>query len=292
MKMDFKLEIMEIDHMIDFLLNPFDKTANCHDYIMQKYPKTPFVDVLFEINKDSDCCITVGYVNYQLRKVFVFNEEPFNELDLKNDPFVIVDEVKQDLKKTIMEMIETAKADRMAEIQRNHYYLKHYHRYKSKIFKHLISQLLGTQPYEVLFKSSTDSDVSIFCAMLSIEKLMRVFSGDKSDLDAFVEKTIFSEIFIISDIVLEKLKEEAYQYVKNGYLTKEELMLFDFLKKTKASGAKRFTVHMTSGRKLRCINKVTSEGKLYEAGDSYYRVNFIDIKKVEYRGKVIYERMS
>lgn len=288
--MNLKLETTNSSHMTEFILNPFAKATKYNHYIMQKYSKTSVIDVIYGINKKSNFCDIVCYVNYQLGKVFIIKKKPLMDLDLKKEPFVMLSEAKENLTKTVLEMIKSAKVNRMAEIEEDDNYGKFYYFYKTKVFKDMVFSLLGTQPYEVFFKSSTDFDVAKFCECLSVEKLMKIFGGDLSDLNAFVEKTIFSEMFMITDIILEKLQKEAEEYVKEGDFTKEELILIDFLEKTKASGAKRFTVHMTSGRKLKCINEVSCEGKVYEIGESYYRVNFIDIKKVEYRGKVIYER--
>lgn len=190
------------------------------------------------------------------------------------------------------EKISAAKTDRLTEIEASREYGKVYSYYKKNLFGNIVFSLLGSEPYEMRDDPHTKRQISDFCYGLTLNQLIHIANGNSDIIDDFIEEVIFSNGFIRTEIIYDKIIKEAHEYVKAGVFNERELALIEFLEKTKASGAKRFTAYLISGRKLKCRNEVSSSGTLREVGDSFYQFDFDRIDRVEYKKKIIYQNKN
>lgn len=288
--MSFKIKTINDKELVCFLINPFLKAAQFGDFIFQKYPKEDESDEIFAIYKKSSCYYNIGFVNYKAKKVFVQEDYPLSSLDISVDPFVIINDKREALKKSVKEMVEKAKQDRITEIEERSVYDKFYYFYKSRLLKEIVFSLLGTNTYDTFYKSSTECDIETFCENLSVQDVINITTGDLYKINRFIEQTIFSKMFIVTDVIFKKLEVEAADYVKSGIFTEREQQLMKYIEHTKPSGAKRFTAYFAGGKKLRCRNKITAEGLVTVIRSSEYKVDFEEIEKIEYNGKTIYTK--
>lgn len=287
--MSYLIKTIKEENLADFLLNPFDKTGYFEDYVLQKYPMDHIVDELIGINKETCSLINIGYINYKIGKVFLKSNRALKNANLETDCFVNILFFRRSLMDLLAEKIEIAKIDRLSEIESSDEYAKVYSYYKKNVFQDIVFSLLGAADYYENEPSHTAYDISDFCQSLKIDQLMDIVGGKLDVLDEFIEDIIFTNRFIRTDIVFSKIVEEANDYFKAGIFTEREKALINYLEKTKASGAKRFSAYLISGRKIKCKNEVSCNGKIYEVGDSFYSVGFEQIERVEYKGKIIYK---
>lgn len=286
----FKLEKMEKHQVVSFLVNPFKKAIETKDYIIQKYPLTPVVDIAFVIDKETNKYFEIGYCNYIDAEVIVQNGAPLKDIDVTKKPFTLITEISNKMEVTLRKMLDQTILDRMIEIQNSESYLNNYAYYKTNFFEDMVYEELGTEPYDPLSKSSTDFNISIYCSSLKGDEVINFITNDLSNLNSFIETRLSSQVFIVTDIILPRLRQEAKDYVAAGKFTYREKVMIKFLEKTKASGAKQFTVYTMAGKEYKCLNKVSCQGNVHEANNHYSKIKVEHIRTVEHKGKVIYKR--
>lgn len=288
--MSFILKKLEVDELAAFLTNPFSKSAEFGDFIFQKYPTTSLLDEILAIHKDSIYTYVVGFSDYESNKIFVLNDYPLGYVNIEVEPFTFISNARNDLKESVINIFEKAKVDRLEEIESSKAYNNIYNFNKDRLMQKLIFTKLGADDCEPLFQSDLNSKVSKFFELLSVKDVINAYNGHLVKLDKFIEKIIFSDEFILTEVVFKKLEIEANDYIKAGVFTKREQRLIDYMKHTKPSGANNFTAYFVGGKKVRLKNAVTAKGYVTVLGSYEYCVDFEKIERIDYNGKTIYRK--
>lgn len=284
------------NEIVEFFLNPFERSTQVGDFIVQKYPIDMGIDELFRLRMDSNDYYKIGYVLYEQNKVIVrymgdaFRKE-FEEGILEKEPFISIVDVKNDIQKMILNKIEDAKNNKLKDILSDPKYAGFYDTHKNEYFEPIVFSLLGTSSVKFKVKSNTRNKVNRFIDSQSRISIINIMLGERKEVDFIVNEIVESINFIITDIILEKIKEEAKEHVQFGTLSIREQTVNDFLEKTADSGATRFTVETLSGRKISCRNQVDYKGMVPSVESESIVVDIEDIKAVKYCNKVIYKKL-
>lgn len=288
--MSFSIEDVEEKGITEFLLNPFSKAAKSGDFIFQKYPNEDRLDEILAIHKNKNCFYSIGFADYGLKKVFIQEDYPLSFLDIEADPFLTISKARDALKQSVIDVFEMAKVDRIEEIESRIEYNRIYGFNKERLLQKMIFTTLGTDKTEILFQSSLDSKISKFFEGLSVQDVINAFNGHLIKMDKFIEKIIFSDDFILTEVLFKKLEMEAIDYVKTGVFTEREQHLIKYIKHTKTSGANSFTAYFVGGEKVRLKNEITEKGYVTVIGCYEYSVDFEQIEKIEYNERTIYKK--
>lgn len=289
------LKINETD-IVDFLLNPFQRTAHSGDFIVQKYPLSIGVDEFIRICINSDFLYHVGYVLYNEKKIIIKNSESKSTnlgLEItKNGPILTIFELKQEVESIINSRLESAKNNEMDELMALPSYSGFYKATKADFFDYIVCSMLGASPFSFSIRSDTAQKINKFIQSRTMSELIGIKFGKLEDVDKMIYSILRSVNFMIADIVQPGILDEASEYISSGKLTKRHAMIKDFLEKTKRSGANRFTVETVVGQKMSCKNQANYNGTLPLTNSSDEEVNIEDIKIVKYQGKILYKKTT
>lgn len=288
--MNFKLKEITEDNLVDFLLNPFEKSAKFGDKVIQKYAVNDKLDDILVLPNNEKAFHRAGIVSYKTKDIILSISDVLETKLVKSKPFILRTTAIFKIMDLTNKRLDDYKKSNLEKIKENDLYKRLYRCLKDKYFEQLVFQELGTTNVNFNIGSLTDRDIDIFLSGLKLTDLADILSGNIKDVDALIHKITKSPNFIEAEIIQPELTREAKEYVKKGVFTKREQILIDYLAKTKTSGAQKFTVKTIQGTTAYCKNEVNSQGQVYSSDNLLFSSDIRDIDTVTYNGKVIYKR--
>lgn len=290
--MGYKLKIIEEEELSKFLLNPYEKTVYFHGTLFQKYPKSHRIDDVFYFGNIGNGLYKFGCVVYEKNEIiledgFVSNCELYEQA-----PFVDAIDFRNRIRLEMIDRLEELKAKRLKKIKAKRKYKELYNHYKKEYFHLHVFPLLGTSSLLIKSHSGTNTKIVEFLNMLGIDELINITLGDTTKVDEFLDRVIESNDFLGTDILHPEIAKEAQEYVAAGKFTERELMLIDYVQKTKEAMVDSFNVLTVNGKKLICKNEINQSGQVPLLEDEWLKISFEEIEKVTHCGKVIYEKGS
>lgn len=290
--MSYNIKKIKEEELEEFLLNPFNRSAYFGDIIIQKLEKNHQVDVFSYIDLSCNRFFRIGFILYEKSEIIVEKRYLLNTEIADKSQFVKIHDLEHKIREMTISKIEEAKRYRLDEIHKLSFYTEIKDELETQNFKSMIFAKLGTTHNLYKVENTTKRQVSRFMENLSDEKLISLALGSTTPIEVFVNNLMISGNFITTEIVYPELQEKVEKYVAAGKFTKREQLLIDYLAKTKASGAKRFTVETLSGQKASCRNEVNQEGKVISDDSLSFIVDIEKIKSVKYRNKIIYKKTT
>lgn len=290
--MSYNMKKIKEEELEEFLLNPFNRSAYFGDIIIQKLERNHQVDDFSYIDLSCNRFFRIGFILYEKREIIVERRYLLNTEIADKAPFVKIYDLEHKIREMTISKIEEAKRYRLDEIHKLSFYTEIKDELETQNFKSMIFAKLGTTHNLYKVENTTKRQVSRFMENLSDEKLISLALGSTTPIEVFVNNLMISGNFITTEIVYPELQEKVEKYVAAGKFTKREQLLIDYLSKTKASGAKRFTVETLSGQKASCRNEVNQEGKVISDDSLSFIVDIEKIKSVKYRNKIIYKKTT
>lgn len=288
--MSLKLKEITEDELESFLLSPFKRSARFNDKIIQKYASNDRIDEILVLESKRNYYYSVGMVCYNTEDIILSLPDVLETNKTKSKPFILKTTAIFKIMDLVNERLDEYKKHNMDELKNNETYLRLYHPIRNKYFESIVFQELGSTAVEFNIHSLTEHEIDMFLSRLRLEDLAEILSGEMKQVDALIDKITKSANFLETEIIYPEIINEAKEYVAKGVFTKREQLLIDYITKTKASGAQRFTVETTYGRSGSCRNEVNSQGKVFSIDGLRFLVDIVDIKKVTYNGKVIYNK--
>lgn len=287
--MSYTMKKIKEKELAGFLLNPFEKVAYFGELIIQKVQRNNDVDDFLCLDLYRNRVYKTGFILYEKGEIIVERMYVINYEVIDKPPFVTIEDLEEKIKETIMNKVEEAKIYRLDEIRSLPLYGEIKDSLTSQYFSPMVFAKLGTtyNLYEV--ESATKGRISRFVDGLIDNDIISLASGSVTPIQTVIDALIKDNNFIASEIVKPEIKEAVDKYIAAGKFTKREQILIDYLDKTKASGAKRFTVETLVGEKVSCRNEVTERGQVLSV-DEKCLIDVAKIKSVKYGGKFIYKK--
>lgn len=283
-----RLDKVDNNDLVSFLINPFMKTACFNNAVLQKYPIGFRLDkVIFLENFKLD---QFAIIDYQTNKIYVDEGWFLYDCYDPDGSLVFIDDLRSMVSDLTCEFIKKMKLEKSKEIidsdVYNSLYKKNYH----NVFQAMVfSRILGEE-FEIEKKDRIGILSKDFSEKISLKKLVDIVIVDLSYLKRFAENLVLSNKFIEREYVLERLQEEANEYYLKGAFVKREEAFKHFVERISTSGAKKFTGFIEDGTIYHFDNRVTSTGKLMAVGKDLV-FDFQLLERVEANGKVIYKRI-
>lgn len=288
--MSYNVKKIEENELTEFFLNPFKKIAYYDDYVIQKIEKDHEVDCFICIDLNRRRAFRTGFIVYEKQEVimelnYLLEGEVFNKY-----PFIKLCDFKSNIVDMITAKVEEIKTDKIEEFRKTEAYIEGHDAMMRQYFRQLIFAGLGTTDFTLQIDSYKCSMITRFLDELEDDDFISIAKGSMGLIDNCVEQIKISPNFIAAEILQQEIKQKVEDYLAAGKFTKREELLIDFLAKTKASGAKRFTVETISGEKQMCRNAVDKEGNVRIVENYSNKIDIEDIKSVTYKGKKIYKK--
>lgn len=290
--MNLKVRKIAEDEFAKFLLNPFEKAATFKKMIIQKYPINREMDDILCFPEESKDFYRLGVIFYKKGEIVLELPDLLQTKVMKSAPFIKTYELKDRIKGLVEKRLEETKIKKLDEIKEGHKFKNLYGYSKDRFFESIVFYELGTTNVSFNTKSYTMNSISRFISGLKIDDLIGITLGSMEKIDEFIAELMESNNFIETEIVQHEIIEDAKAYVAAGKFNKREQLLIHYLKKTKASGAQRFTVETLTGRKSLCKNEVNHLGKVFSVDGLSFIVDIEEIKTVKYRNKIIYKKAT
>lgn len=288
--MNLKVEETTENELGKFLLNPFKKNAIFKKMIIQKYPLNHEMDDILCFPEESKDFYRLGVVLYEKGEIVLELPDLLRTKVVKSAPFVKTYELKDRVRELIETRLEETKVKKLDKIKEGHKYKNLYGYSKDRFFKSIVFHELGTTNVSFNTKSYTKNSISRFLLGLKMDDLIWITIGSIEKIDEFIAVLIESDNFVETEIVQHEIIKDAKEYVAAGKFNKREQLLINYLTKTKASGAQRFTVETLTGRKSSCKNEVNHLGKVFSVDGLSFVVDIEDVAKITYCNKVIYKK--
>lgn len=288
--MDYKLKHLREDELSKFLLNPFQKSAYLNNRIIQKYPINESVDDIICISEvEKDFCRT-GVVIYANNEIILESQSFFGTDVVNSKPFNIIDNLKEPTTELVRKMLQKSKVEKLEEIKKMELYKRVYEYRTERYFDSFVFTELGTIPISLDHSNQIDRKIKQFIDGLMLDDYIEISLGSMHVIDKFLDSFIKSELFIEIEIVDPQIIKDAKDYVAAGKFNKRELILIDYLDKTKASKANRFEIETTEGRRASCYNCINYYGKVFSTDGLSFVVDVEDIDSVKCGGNLIYKK--
>lgn len=288
--MKYCLKEINERELAGFLLSPFERIAYFGDILVQKYPRDHMVDDFYCSKLTPKDSIKVGCILYKQNEI-IMDETYLFKSDIVNDkPFVSIDQLRDEFKEMALDKVDEAKINRLQEIKSSLRYKELYDYYKESYFDSLVFSLLGTSDVKFEIKKLTYETIENHFNNIANDKFIDSEMGLVDLINPFIDKLIHTSNFIKSEILISELRKETEEYVAAGKFSKRELVLIDYLEKTKSSGALSFFVTSTKGVGMICKNIVDYEGRVISKDGKMLMMDIEDIATVKHDGKIIYTK--
>lgn len=274
--------------LVDFLLNPYKRTACIDKSILQKYPRDFKTDDLAILRLGSRNCWRYGCIDYENKQIFIEKAYLLRNNITGDKPFLSLYDFRSDLKESLKKELDEMKTSRLKELDEMVTYSILRAECKTNHFEKILFSILGADAYHPPIRVFKNNIVSMIVDEVNLDDMVNYMSGHRKFIDEELDKIFKSDTFLISEIIIPNLTEEAKKAIETGNLTKRQKNFKNYIEKTKASGAQRFTVETERGEKLSCQNRVSPDGSLTVVGRFMKYVDFEEVSKVTYRNKVIY----
>lgn len=287
--MTYNIKKIEEDDFLDFLLNPFERSAYFENVIIQKLERDGLVDDFISINHKNNHIFRVGFILYQKGEIIIERSYALNTDLIDEYPCIRTADLNEQLRQEIIDKVAVAKTNKLDQLKKLPNYAKVKDVLEDKYFKAMVFAKLGTtynlQPVE----SELSNKISSFLYTIKDENILSIVLGETELLDAFVDEIISSSSFLAYEVVYPELIKQVDEYVAAGKFTSREQTLIDIMDKIRASGAKEFFVDNLSGLRYSCKNEIDQFGKMSSAC-GLFSVDIDAIKVITYKGKDIYKK--
>lgn len=288
--MSYAIGKTEEDKFADFLLNPYLKVTYVGDRIFQKYPNNASMDDVFSFRNGQRGYDLYCRVDYTLKEILVCASYIFYHESSYNPPFVNIYNVRNELQDKIRKDLDDMKIARAAEVRLDPNYMTWLDEYRKTCLDSMVASLLGTRSFCPDISSNAIYAISKFVDSLTIDMILDIRAGNTKLLDEGTELIFYSKNFLISEIIINEIKQEARDIVHSGALSERQKHIQNMAQKINHCGASRFTVETLSGAKVSCRNMIHSNGVLSETGIERKYVDVESVKKIVYSGKTIYQK--
>lgn len=287
--MSLKLNLVETNEdIIKFLLNPFETNCLYKDKILQKYQQTETTDVVYTLETDYKYYYILAIINYESNTIYLNKDSKLPKSITSEAPFVKISDLQKNFISKAKEMLEAYEISEKNKIEEHAEFKKTYNKFKADKMQALIHEAIGTSGSYYKKGSRTYNEINDAAKKLSIEELILFENGNLDKVKAAVNANLYNSDYL-KVLAVEKVLQEVKDYMEKGVFTESELLLSDYLKKTKDSGAERFTVHTVFGSKYMCRNNVSSKLQVYPTSD-HGAISLENIESVTYKGKTLYKK--
>lgn len=181
-------EIKESE-IAEFLLNPFEKTASFGKTIIQKYSRNCGVDDFICTNLQKMYSLRAGFIVYENEKIVIERTDLFNEELVNSLPFTKLNDLKRNIKETIVFKADQLNADKIEEFQTSEKY----------IGVDTSSEILNICDY--VEKQALDFTNSLDC-----DELALIASGGLDSIEKIVKNIVASVESLLEEIAKHKSK--------------------------------------------------------------------------------------
>lgn len=289
--MSYAIKKIKGKELAEFFLNPFERSACFNDTIIQKYSRSLDVDDFICIDIYRNRALKTGFILYEKQEIIIERIYVIDSDELDHAPFVKISDLKKRIREMVGLKLEQEKTEKLDEIKKSKTYTDLKDKFMKEYFEAMVFSKLGTTYYLSDVESCTIGTISRFVNDLSDEEFVLIASGGTEPIDKCVKEIIESSNFIAADIIQPEIKKEVNEYIAAGKFSNRELILKDYLEKTKASGAQRFTVETFSGQKVSCRNEVSQDGNVVSTDGLSFIIDVEEIRSVKYCNKVIYKKI-
>lgn len=286
--MSYKIEKIEEETFIEFLMNPYFKAACLEDCLFQKYPENEFLDDVVVIKEGSQRFEVYGRIDYITGEIIVAKH--FLKIDTSY-PFISVYDIKKDLKEKVRADLEEMKELRAEEIKLTKNYMQLSLEHSEKCLERIVFEMLGAAvPFPYVIDRS-EYMISKFVDSISLDDIVKIRACNYGFVEDRIGKIFESDNFILYNFIQKEAKERAIEIISTGALTERQKHLKNIIEKIKDCDASTFAVETISGANIFCKNKIYSEGTIFLTGPAI--TNYIDfetINKITYNDKIIYQK--
>lgn len=285
------------EELVDFLLNPFERTFSFDNLIYQKYEIDSekhesygdLIDCVFVLDEKFGTYDMACFIHYNEKDIFVYEKKYFKFGEAKAGRYITIENVRLKISNAMHRHIQAITKSKKTEIESNEMFKECYELQRKKHFQHLVNGELGCYRWTPVLIDNMNNLVKEHVNTLSIEDIISFYRGALDSIYNYAEELVFSKENL-NLLALDKVQADAKEYVLSGVLSINDSRIKDFLEKTKDCGTTPFTVVRTSGEKVSCNKDVDREAAVAIDGDSYNRISIHDIEEVVYNGKMIYKR--
>lgn len=155
----YRLKEIDKSKIVDFLLNPFERTVYYEDFLVQKYPFNELVDALIFFDRDSLSYSKIGYILYEGKEILVNNfyvgEDKAISKDLfMSGPFIGKAKVRNVIMEKVVAKLNNLKSLEFEKLKTDSHYIKLYEDCRENYFQSMVFVALGASMASFSMKSS------------------------------------------------------------------------------------------------------------------------------------------